>query len=234
MGLPKFLSLIEREELFLNRADKFEDLFEGDAPFENVIAYSKGLQSLAWLTKKSEEDELAEDKIQEVQGGYIENTIEIKKSAFVSCWNEMDNESYALWQIYAKDYGIAIQTSAKKLKNILKQEKGCLYKVRYIRGDEENQIVVPRYIEREGPKVIENFLVLKKSYYDYEKEVRGIVFKENAESISLEIDDLNDFIEKIYISPFAEKWYVELIVNIAKNKYGLNAEVVNSDIKVNV
>ncbi|MEK1833608.1 DUF2971 domain-containing protein [Priestia megaterium] len=60
-----------------------------------------------------------------------ERSQKFKRKAFISCWNAHTNESYAMWKIYAKDQGIAIQTTKGKLQNLFEGTSAKTYKVDY-------------------------------------------------------------------------------------------------------
>jgi hypothetical protein len=42
--------------------------------------------------------------------------------------------------------------------------------------------------------------------------------------------DLNKLIEKVYVCPFAEEWFEELVISVTE-KYGLNKTIKRSDMK---
>ncbi|WP_238655879.1 hypothetical protein [Paenibacillus piscarius] len=105
-----------------------------------------------------------------------------------------------------------------------------MYKVHYV-DDNENIRILP-----ERPKIDndtfgkKNYFVCKKKHYSYEQEIRAIIFKEEQENLFIDIN-LNDFIETVYISPFAASWYVSLVKEIVK-KYNLDVPIFNSEIKL--
>lgn len=80
---------------------------------------------------------------------------------------------------------------------------------------------------------ISEFFTFKKKYYSYEKEIRIILFDEPNKKQTIKIDKIEDLISKIYVSPFAEDWFGELIKEVVQKRYQLDIEVVKSGIKIN-
>lgn len=230
MNLPKFMSLLTNSSIFFTRADKFEDPLEGEMP-EAVKKdlFDTTIFKVEWYALLSK---LIDREVTLV--GAAEETINMyesfKSTTFISCWTAFQAESYALWKIYGEDYGIAIQTNTEKLKNLIKEQGGHVYKVHYV-DDTENIRVVPKRPQTNkytpGKK---NYFVCKKIHYSYEQEIRAIIFKEDQENLFVDIN-LNDFIEAVYISPFAASWYVSLVKEILK-KYNLDVPILNSKIKL--
>lgn len=213
MDFAKFISLIENNALYFTRADKFED------PLEGVVPKSYVNKRFPYIFPKS------------FKTNYIDEINNLKHNTFISCWNEAENESYALWQIYAKNYGVAIQTTKQKLDNLLTGTNAKVYKVRYTDSTEDN-VIVPSVEESPSISLLKNFFVLKKTHYSYENEVRAILFDESGNDSVIKIKNIPLFIDKIYVSPFSEKWFYKLVKKIVHEKYGLDIEVEQSGIKI--
>lgn len=222
MDFPKFLSILENKRIHMTRADKFEDPLEGYVPDWYIDKELFGIEHF-----------IKDDKaISLLKRRHKERLNKLKEKTFINCWNEGSEESYALWQIYAKQYGVAIKTTVKKLKSYTDGTNAKIYKVKYV-DNYDNNIIYPR-VDVEDFEINGNFFVCKHSHYKYEKEIRIIAFCENNENYSIPIVDLNELIDEIYVSPFAQNWFLELVSKLIKGQYNLNVPVTKSKIQLNI
>ena len=190
--LPRYLDLLIRKQLFFTRIDQFEDPFEGkyNEPAKNQAA-------------KEELHKLAEKHSR------------TRVAVTVNTWHQNPDENYAMWNIYAKNYGVAIQTTYKKLKDCFKKTDKPVYigKIIYY-NDERDQV------PKENPMAP---FIRKRCMYQYENEIRccyiisqskegGFLWEEQDTYNGVFLDvDLHTLIERIYISPYAPKWYRDLV-----------------------
>lgn len=217
MNLSKFLSLIDKESLFLCRADKMGDLFE------------------ASLTKKS--IDVREDLFTTLQRDHTfpaellkkehEVSSFLRRNCVINCWHMNNYESAAMWKLYSyENGGIAIQTTYKRLKESIIDERDVyLGLVQYIDYDTQ-------YIP------VDNFIkpfFYKRKSFEHENEVRLFSHLINLEGeLNLEDNigesgiyikiDLQTLIEKIYISPESPFWFADLVMSTVK-KFGWHFEV---------
>ena len=76
--------------------------------------------------------------------------------------------------------------------------------------------------------------VYKRRSFEHEHEIRAMVLVHNGEKnektsgIYVSVS-LNTLIEKIYVSPKAPKWFLDLVKSVSK-KYGLDKEVIQSNL----
>ncbi|MEB9411393.1 hypothetical protein P4J00_28325 [Bacillus cereus] len=208
MDFTKFMSLLDKKELYFSRADKFSDKFEGTFPkanremrdltFEKDFGLLRGTsltQSLNAMYKKYRE--------------YV----------FINCWHMNEYESAAMWDLYVGgSEGIAIQSSFDRLEKAIED---CPQKIRFGKVEYRDFNKAPVSIDN----AIDMFIYKRKSF-EHECELRAmhiLPFVKNvagwadleAESpvehglgISCNIEIL---IEKIYISPTAPPWFEELV-----------------------
>jgi hypothetical protein len=226
MDFIKFMSLLQNKKIFFTRADKFEDPLEGEVPsyYINRLTTFYHNDIINKLSKFIDLDDKTQD---------ILNKYQIYKTqTFISCWTEFinDKESYALWKIYAKEFGVAIQTTVKKLRDITKEENVSIYRVRYIKDDKES-VILPKHIDKHFMES-DNFFVCKKAAYSYENEIRAICTG-NGEFQEICVSNLNKFIDKIYVSPFAEKWFLNLVKDILVQYRLDDIDLVTSQIVIN-
>ena len=103
MDLSKFVSMLEKNGLWLARADTFRDRHEGRFPDEmrNIIenAY-KGFD---------DDDKSPVKDADDFQDYLLKNT-------FISCWHKNFDENMVMWEIYGRDNNaVAIQTTVGEM-----------------------------------------------------------------------------------------------------------------------
>ncbi len=215
MDFHKFISLLHFRKLHFTRADRFEDVFE--KKMADVL-----LQDWPEDRRKSYE-KIRKASRQEPAGTYI------------SCWTNHDRESYAMWQIYAKENGVAVQTRVSRLEEALSNSEVRICKVHYLdlQGKDGMQDAPGFWDEREGV-LRRNYYVCKPKAYEYEREVRALVLEEKEDpSINIPVE-VAALIENIYISPFASLWFVDLVKDLVCGGYGLkDKNIYMSHIKLN-
>jgi len=211
VDLARYADLLLKKQLFFSRADKFED------PFEGRFKKAGDNKSL----KKPE-------KIKEVK-----RQNEKRTEITISSWHQNNDESYAMWKIYAKgSYGIALQTTFEKLKYSFNATDKPVYigKVNYY--DENNDSL----------HVDSNSFIpflRKRAIYKYENEVRccyALPAREKFEwqqqdiynGVFIDID-LNEMIERIYISPYSPNWIRDIVEGL-NNKFQFEKEIVHSKV----
>jgi hypothetical protein len=151
----------------------------------------------------------------------------------VSCWIANQHESIAMWKSYLSgDDGIAIQTTASRLKQSLEKggiDQGSLFSglVNYSFG------TPPPHGDREGRGL--DLIFHKREIFNYEHEYRMIISIASVEAVSLKGGkyvrvDLETLVESIYIAPTAKPWLRQLLSSVAKEQYGLDFEFVDSEL----
>ncbi|MCE8425327.1 MAG: hypothetical protein J5U17_06065 [Candidatus Methanoperedens sp.] len=150
-----------------------------------------------------------------------------KKHTYANCWHIKNHESHLMWEVYAKDKGIAIQSTFKRLRGSLKRLKEL--------NDIDEYIGEVKYIDIDFDSLntIDNTLIpffRKSKEYDDEHEIRAIIQiidpKEwdsynNEILIPVQLDEL---IENIYVYPDAEEDFYNSVQTIV-NKCGLKMPV---------
>lgn len=216
LDLAKFISMLKERALFMTRADKFEDQFEGAVcSLENSDKYDEALMDYYsdCLGGIPVSEQLIRNEHYSIQM--------IRKNSFLNCWFEGSYESIAMWKLYAsgKDAkGVAIKTTVGRLKEAIGRdiEIGRIEYIDY---------------SKEWPNANEA-LWRKRLSFEYEHEVRVRVITNGGlsptppEFMLLPVD-LDKLIESVYVSPMAEAWFKELVVDVLQ-KYGLNKEVFHS------
>jgi len=192
MDFTKFISLIQRKELYFCPTDKLDDLFEGSFP-QKEIDYQKRHGN--WDTI----------------GGTFKSW---RNRVFVSCWHYNEQESAGMWKLYSNiGKGIAIQTTIPRLKESFKvcQKDIFIGKVIYIdyAKDTFYQGVSNGY-----PGL--NFgvpFIHKRNIFLDEREYRAMHICHDPKLIDKPYFqvDLDILIENIIVAPKSEDWFIELI-----------------------
>lgn len=225
MSLSKFVYLLSGK-LYFARTDQFQDNFEGIAH-----KYSKKID-----IQNMEED--MKRKSSENQLKVFENLRQTHMKAarhcmYISCWHSNEFESAALWDLYSKCEGIAIQSTVDRLKKSFNNEKRDIHigEVKYINYDTD-------YVSSSN---IFNLVLNKRKSFEHEKEIRCILQHYDDEMWNNTLDNLdnpkgydievalNTLIEKIYISPFAPS-YMKIIIDDLIEKYDYNFYVTQSNL----
>ncbi|WP_291133028.1 hypothetical protein [Flavobacterium sp. UBA7682] len=227
MDLPKFVSMLKTKSLFFTRADKFDDPFEGArGTLKNKEQWDEiYLKYLIDISKKISNDKNRPDKeIEEEAQKNLQNwelqAIERKSKTGVNCWHENQFESEAMWKLYTSlDYGIAIKTNYKRLYEALGSDPDIdIGRINYINFDET------------FAHFFEPFWYKRKSFM-HENEIRAIIRqdKEIEGFGKLMPVDLEMLIETIHVSPTAQSWFSELVIDIME-KYKLKKTVSESSL----
>jgi hypothetical protein len=215
MDFHKFISLLHFQRLHFTRADKFEDVFE--RKMANLLLRD-------WPPQQKDSFE----RIRRRHRDAIPRT-------FTSCWTNLDKESYAMWQIYAKENGVAVQTTVANLEKALGNSGVKIRKVHYLDlGSEDEGYRDPAFWDEKKGILAKNFFVCKPKAYEYEREIRAVFVADREEgSVNLPVD-VNILIENIYISPFVGGWFVDLVEDLVSRQYHLREKgIFMSDIQLN-
>lgn len=141
-----------------------------------------------------------------------------RKHTFMSCWHCNEYESEAMWKLYSVNTqnAVAIQTTAAHLYEALDREPSIVIgKVQYIDYDHRFSSVNGAYW-------------VKRKSFEHEREVRAIAFNYKSTTGILVPIDVGTLIDSVYISPYAPKWFEEVIRSVA-DKYDLAAPIVDSE-----
>lgn len=233
IDLRKFELLLKDKSLFLCRADKFSDPYEGSLPKEESEYRIRDQKRIAGLFNQTITEEEAKE------GAEILATYQKKlcRSFVVNCWHMNTTESDAMWQLYLKtNEGLAIQTTYQKLHDSLSHntEEIFLSKVRYINYEtgiwrHDTEYPINEYFAYTP-------IIHKRLAFTHERELR--VFQEIHDATSNETYwdtqpikigknlpvTLETLVDKIILPPTAGK-DVEQKVKDILNKYKLTFDI---------
>lgn len=218
MDFTKFVSLLEKHELWFTRTDKLKDPFEGT--LSKMSLYIDGV-----VPEQSAEYDRLVKIVRDSQN-------EWRKWIVVNCWHLNEYESAAMWSLYIKsDCGIAIQSTFDKL-------------TRSFDGYPEKSVYagLVHYRDYDIANVPVTFpftaAMYKRVSFEHEKEVRALIINKEKE-VALDAEpifeglsvpvDLDTLIERIYVAPQVGDWAYELVKNIA-SKYDMNKPICHSSL----
>lgn len=204
MDLTKFLALIINQSIYFNRADNYEDVYEG-------------------LLTKSDQEQLK-------QTPSVEMVIQ-RSSTFINCWHQNEYESAAMWKLYGViNDSIAIETDVTTLSNLL-PSRVYLHKVEYI--DYQTDSIIDLCFEKTGTLNIHDILAYKRKSFIHEQEYRAIYWHIPVENEPLQPNmswahekginlnmNIKKLIKHVHISPYADRLVLPIVKSILE-KYDL-------------
>lgn len=209
----KLEKLVNSSEIFFPNATTLTDQYEVSIPYSTIKSKRKDLKKTGLKGNALKE---------ELDRFYWEHSPK-KDSVMVNCWSISPHESYALWKIYLGEgknlgdgkNGVAIKSTVSALKRAVQKgndpypEEFFLGRVKYkahLKLDELARLSV---------------ITTKKSYYDFEKELRLFIINEplsDGSTPPYDIHagrpvkvDLQRMIHQVYISPFADAGYAKKV-----------------------
>ena len=111
LDFTKFVSLLDKRALFLARADKLMDPFEGSFPKGDVTRHIESFQETIKLLQEN-----LPYSLEEFGHPLLDFVRESRKFTLISCWHESSHEYAAMWRLYTGEQdGIAIKTDFQSL-----------------------------------------------------------------------------------------------------------------------
>lgn len=257
LDLPKFLSLVQSNSLFLSKMSNFEDKLEGGLTANDYLATTdqaaildlalNGFFPIHNEIHSAREARLDECSIIEAEitssefstpfGNYPRNQADslfsrCREWLYVNCWHQSDNECAAMWPLYGGKNSICIFTTVKKIKEQITVPLGLtasLSSVSYINHDAAS-VDNKQY----------GAFTSKSLPYTYEREVRltawnpDIDLNKQIENLSAgvvaKISDLRKLISHIVVSPNSDPWFKKSIEQLCQENH-LDIGVFESSLK---
>jgi hypothetical protein len=219
MDFTKFVAILENKGIFFPRADNLGDPFEGSVSLANQ-------KFRPFLYKHTE---LFPDDMR--TGELIK---QLREWVVISCWHISNYESAGMWNLYAKsEEAICIQSTYKRLRSCLPVT---------------SKIGLVRYVDYSSEWIPESNLLApfmyKRKSFEHEKELRAVINLKETEEDGMRLSaaeedpptggiwvptDLHTLIEKVYVAPYAHKWFGELIRSVVRT-YSLDKPVIKSSL----
>lgn len=216
MELSKYLSMLVTRSLWFARADKLGDPYEGSMSRANV----------------KRRPEVYKEAI---PGDVLKQMEDVRRKLvkyhYVNCWHCSEVESMAMWRLYMKVHGIAIITTAARMREAIDSTDDIyLSHVNYVDYGSS-------WID-EG-NTFSPFLHKRRSF-EHELEVRAIVprIPDPSEGETLTLDapspeglavpaNLNHLIAEVRVAPAAPQWFRDAVADVTA-RYGLTCQVSQS------
>lgn len=144
--------------------------------------------------------------------------------AAVSSWHASDHESEAMWRLYSPmQEALALRSTYHRLRRAL-PDYVRIHLVQY--GDapsaSDDDPLLPFFYKRKA--------------YEHEKELRAVIDQSQATEKAIEEQtgwhlrvDVGELLECVYVSPFAQRWFYELVQGILR-RYRLPIPVEYSEL----
>lgn len=227
MDLSKFLSMIGKKALHFASAESFEDIFEGakgtlerkekwDAFYLDF--FREAIQTAPGMKPEDLTDEYIEENTTRLLSELNANGNVQRKHTFISCWHCNELESEAMWKLYSTNVNnaLAIQTTYQQLYEALGKDPAIkIGKVKYIDFSKSFSS-------------LNGSFWYKRKAFEHEREVRAIITSHQAYSGIEKAVDLEKLISAVYISPYAPKWFEDVVRDVMQ-KYELNKPLYYSE-----
>ena len=202
MDFTNLVAMFEERGLFLSRADSLDDKFEGS------------------MSRPTKDYVLNGQRLTPEEYGKLLRRV--RACSYVHCWHMSDHESAAMWQLYSSaSQSVCLQSTYERLRRTL---------------PEDVHIATINYISYEQDKIpFDNLywpLLHKRKSFEHERElralygdVRSLERNESSKDASwLRRVDLEDLIERIYVSPWSNDWFTDLVRKVVR-RYKLDIPV---------
>lgn len=223
---PKFISFLEKRQLYLCRVDLLQDPHEG-----SITTIDDAILKKAFEISGKPDWGLEFGNFRQL----------IRKYTYVNCWHMNNKESLAMWLLYCgANQGVAIRTTYKKLRDCIHDDQMAIGLIRYIDhelhpfGFDKKLFTIAKKNQQYGYEgyYLHGPFMHKMEAFAHEKEVRivktlfdqieNVTEPENQEpgpqGITLDVP-LESLVENIYVHPYSQEWYFEIVKSIV-SKYG--------------
>jgi hypothetical protein len=151
----------------------------------------------------------------------------------VNCWHLNEYESAAMWKLYTIAHkGVAVQSTFGRLVKALNEFPDDVHigKIRYI------DYQTDKFAGKWSIDIFEPVLTKRKSF-EHENELRAVIWQTSATTgrtgdgaVTVPVN-LNELIEKIYVSPFSGSWVEDVIESLVQ-KYNIDVPVTQSSLDI--
>ena len=219
MDIVKFVDLLSTRSLFFCRADLLGD------PYEGTMSHGTTTPIIDDLADKNQSMKGSIPSISAIREAY-------RHWAYVSCWHMNEDESAAMWSLYAqKSEAVAIRSTYRKLRDGL-PDRVYTGTVNYI--DYRTQAIPVQDLDYA--------LVYKRLAFQHEREIRAVItspphndvddaaakraaiMKKNCEVGEYVLVDLNTLVDRVYVAPTAPPWFTRVVESLI-HQYAATFEV---------
>ncbi|MBI4135134.1 hypothetical protein HY477_00135 [Candidatus Uhrbacteria bacterium] len=230
IDFSRFVSLLDKRALWFSVPSKLSDPWEGLYPKRHMDQ-----EYMRELIKLSSVSDKAITSFSKASVDWAKKSRYYRDVHGLNCWYENSYESDALWKLYSSlKSGIAIRSTVKRFKAAFSVYDDPVYigRIRYLDHEEEMINMGNTFWT----------VLWKRRSFEHEKEIRAVVIANHINTIrdggkkNLSPDvvmgkyvavDVEELIEKIYVSPLASPWFVDVVRAVVK-RYNLTKEVYKS------
>jgi hypothetical protein len=236
MELAEFVSMLHRKALFFVKANKLRDPYEGIMPqFNNFIRSSGSGEE----NQKSQSQDQSSQYIQKLPQFNIQQFQLYRELVLINPWHYNEYESAAMWNLYShENAGIAIQSTTRKLSKCFNDNKEDTIWIGKVQAfvtkrksfEYENEIRAVTCLPTDDNLSTESTIKTANREEDFffsssSSKARVINPRDLTDKGKYVSADLQTLIEKVYIAPYAEPWFEEVLESLL-SKYELNTTTV--------
>jgi hypothetical protein len=230
MSAEKFERLLVEQSLYFCNAKRLSDKYEVTIPDSTVASWRKELRAQGY------------------DGADVEIEVQIRLASWqnggmrdltlINCWAMRRDESYALWKIYldGNPDGVALRTRYATLNRAISLGRDA-FAEDYFGG----LVRYRNHLSPEDAKVRFNIVTTKKTFYDFEHEVRLFILNYQGSEGGYETPyditqgrlvrvDLPVLVTDVYVSPFASPNFRKELPRLLKRHGLASAHVRESEI----
>lgn len=238
--LYKFISFLRTKEIIFSRLDQFEDAMEGcSEEMANLLTNELHIAESSRSQKKSD---LNPELYDETGHEFLKklNTLKnMQRTIYASCFYASNEESIAMWKLYAGVQGVAIRFHSYELyKNMRQVHSQVLGDKMDLGGNKMDYINLlnTNHYKEDGSikKLNQSYSPYNKDVsYKHEDEYRFILVSHTPSILDTEVKTLKIDLDEGYfdfiVSPDTENWKKELLNQLIREN-GFNKVVKSSDI----
>ena len=241
--IEKFIGFLETNSIYLARLDTFEDSLENISPYD-IIEITKSIKIINEINPNNfnQDYPITLDGLINSQKETLkkikDKLISQQKYRFASCWVLNDVESFAMWDMYAKD-GVVIRFERKYFEQIIidsipyqefKTEEQSLLaigKVLYQNFNMQNMLSNEKQLH------VKYSAFRKHQSFKHEDEYRLVLFTRNFTNnlgLKFKIPDIESLEINVIASPRLSNFQFNQFQNII-NKYSDKIKLKESQLK---
>ncbi|MCE5254500.1 MAG: DUF2971 domain-containing protein [Actinomycetia bacterium] len=221
LDFVKLVALLDSRALHFCRSDYLGDPFEGSLSEASVAYRAVRIGRLSYTDE--EKTELAEKTSREFR--------KTRYVTYINCWHIDEEESMAMWHLYAPGNGVAIKSTCDRLTKSFPPSDPTKVNIGMVRYEHQKAVAF-------GALRFLPYLVKRRSFA-YERELRAVTTETSQlDKDESELDtcmppgknvpvDLTALIESIHVSPEAATWFLDLVKSVV-HKFGCSAPVTQS------
>lgn len=231
MDFTKLVAMFKDRSLYFARGDKLGDPYEGARGLASREGewkeYCLGFFRNAVVTAPGNNGPIPEEEIasrvKQLYDDFVTTSQRDRLLNFVSCWHSNHVESEAQWRLYAPSLptGVAVRTKFGKLDDSLDQRFD-------VRGGFVQYVDYSKAFAGTYDK-----LFWKRLSLSHEAEVRIVhqqtqISEPEVFGVSVPLD-INNALDAIIVSPFAQDWFVDVVRETAR-RFEVSIEIEKSQL----